>query len=351
MSTIKCGSCYGDIPEPTDKAPTCATCKTTFHFDNCSFITESSWKKRGAAQQNQWVCQFCNPNKRLSNANVNFINTPRTPNSSRDSAEASGSKKRCFDKIITSPPPQFTDLSSKCDYVLDLVINLTNRTNLVLEQLQAARSDIDELREHARVSDERIYELERVVKQVTAQNEELEYKSRQHDDYSRSENIIMHGVPETETDTEAMDIVIAASEAAKVKVSYQDIIACHTLRSAKGDTSKIVCRFVHRWQKHKVRTAINKAKFTSSVLNYAGEDREVFVTDHLSPQTARLYGEAKRTLHTKSGGQFEQVRIRSRKIMIKRNEASKEFELKTTAQLYNLQYQQGQMMDGVQVTQ
>lgn len=308
-------------------------------------------KKRGATQQSQWVCQICNPNKRLSNANVNFVSTQRTPVVTKDASDASGSKKRCFDAIVTSPPPQFTDLSSKCDYVLDLVINLTNRTNLVLEQLQSCRADVDELKERAKASEDRILELERVVSLITEQNGELEYKSRQQDDYSRTDNIILHGAPPTDTDTAAMDIIISTAETAKVKIGYEDINACHTLRSSKGDSSRIVCRFVNRWLKYKVRAAVNKAKFTSTVLNFAGEERPVFMTDHLSPQTSKLYGEAKGTLHVKSGGQYEQIWIQNRKIMLRRSEGTPEIELKTRAQLRNLQYQQEQRMDGIQASQ
>lgn len=355
MSKDKCGSCFGDILDPIETVPTCATCKTSFHFDFCSFNTQSSWKKRGAAQQLAWVCQICNPTKRLANSNVNFSLSQKTPtNQNANASDAPdstpGSKKRCWDAIITSPPPQFTDLNSKCDYVMDLVINLTDRTNLVLEQLQRSRSDIEDLKIQAKASDERIEKLEQTVQLLLDENAELKYKNRSAEDYSRAENLILHGVSKTKSDTEAMDVVIAAAKLAEVPVTRQDIIACHTLPSRQPGDGKIVCRFVNRWLRNRVHRSVNKTSITSVDLNIPGEKKDVFVTDHLSPATAQLYAEARRTLFAKSGGQFQYVQIRSRKIMLRTTKDAEPIELKSMGHLYALQDQQSQDMEGVQTS-
>lgn len=85
--------------------------------------------------------------------------------------------------------------------------------------------------------------------------------------------------------------------AAKVDVplALSDLDACHKLPAAKGP-AKIVVKFVSRFKRDAFFPNVRTAKLSHSACGWPavdGADKAIFVTDHLSPDTARLFAAAR----------------------------------------------------------
>lgn len=149
------------------------------------------------------------------------------PSSTEDATSAS--KKRCH-LAISSPPypiPQFTDAESKLDYVMDLTIKLMEKMDTVLDELRNVKSKLSDTKETVTRQSEMITQLQKQSMSDTLRISDLEYRNRALEDYTRAENIILHGVPTVKTDSEAVHYVVSAAKAVGINISDRDISACH----------------------------------------------------------------------------------------------------------------------------
>lgn len=379
MSFDNCGNCLEKLPADSKTLPTCSACECSFHYGGCSGNSEFTWKKKGPTNQGNWVCHFCKPNKRMPRSNTgiailtqrNLIDNTVTAVEQLTPTDADpASKKRCWDDVTspTQDTPTFPDLDSKCSFILDEVMKLSRKTSKVLEQLQEVKSDlaavqvkaaadsarIDRLEEMSKIHSQHISELKNKNAELETKNAELELKNRALEDYSRADNILVHGVPPMNDELNATDIVLTIAKAAKVNLSDLDLNACHYLKSAPGSSPRIICKLVNRWLKYKLLAAVNKAKFTTTDLQLPGEKQSIFLTEHLSPESSKILGEAKRTLWTRSGGTYEYVGVRNRRIYARVRKGDPSIEIRTSSQLQNLinlQSNRSQAMEVVQLTQ
>lgn len=292
-----------------------------------------------------------------SNTPVQTQNTNETTFSSNlqfPADENAGTSKKRPRTSFGSPQhviPEFDSIEAKLDYVMDLAITALKKQDQVFEELNAIRSDVAAVQHRTSELAVRVAVLEKKAENSAAKIIELEQKNRSLEDYSRANNLLFHGGPVVESDTEATKFVISVAKASEFVLTEQDIVACHTLGTPRNGTVKIVCRFANRWQKNKLVAAVKKAKLTTADipdLTIPGEPRKLFVTDHLSPDTARFLAEAKRILLTRFGGGYDYVWTKNRKVFIRTREKQPIIELKSYAQLYNLQSNQIQHMEGVQ---
>ena len=102
--------------------------------------------------------------------------------------------------------------------------------------------------------------------------------------YSRRDNIVVHGLPEQDGEC-ANDVIIAVAAAAGVVVTNGDISTSHRVgrpgNARGGKPRPIVARFVRRDQ----RTAILRSK--KKLKGHAAYNG-VFVSEQLSPMRAKL---------------------------------------------------------------
>lgn len=261
---------------------------------------------------------------------------------------------------LGSPPhqiPQFQDADAKLDYWMNLSITLLGKHdallekhNEVLDELRSLRADHTALQQRTNEYAARLEVMEKKADTDAATLAELKNENRLLQDYSRADNFILHGVPTVSNDSNPADVVMMVAKAVKFDLTYRDFSACHLIGAPRNGTCKIVCRFVNRWQRNQVLWAINKKKFTTSDFDMPGERRNVFVTDHLSPESAKLLAEAKQTLTVRFGGPFHSIWSHNRKIFIRRRDKEAPFELKSYAHLRSLQSSLPQHMEGVQLT-
>lgn len=353
MSSTSCPTCHELLPTDRDSLPICSRCHLTYHFGNCSAVNEPGWVKRGREAQANWVCHRCNPKKKMGNTNtpIQTQNTPDMSASSHFQFSADENSKKRPRTSPASPPyviPEFDSVDAKLNYVMDLAITALKKQDQFFEELRVVRSDLDAVKQRTSELAVRVSVLEKKVEGSDAKIFELEQKNRALEDYSRASNLIFHGSSVVKGDTEATDFVISVAKASNFELTKRDIIACHTLGVPKNGTVKIVCRFANRWQKNLLVAAIKEAKPTTTDLSIPGEPRKIFVTDHLSPESAKFLAEAKRILLTRFGGNYDYVWTKNRKIFIRTREKQPIIELKSYEHLYHLQSTQVQHMEGVQ---
>lgn len=371
MPPVICPDSSKELPLDPDNYPTCVQCKNTFHFEKCSGMDESAWAKRGSDRRLNWVCHRCNPDKNMSRSKSglsqqsqsqaapqpgvsNPVDTNVTPvrQNVLGSATDPASKKRAVEEIA-SPPlvlPEFDNLDDKLKYVLDFCLKtMASNVQLVLE-LRQFKDDMAASNERHAADAARITALEKAVRVESDKNADLELKVNALEDYSRADNLLLHGVPSTNSETEAMNVVISAAKVVGIVLQHRDFNACHSLGPRRSGSTRIVCKFVHRWLRNQVRGAVNKGGITTADLGFPGEPNRVFMTDHLSPDSAKFYGEVKSALSSKSGGNYDYIWTKNRKIFVKLRKGSPSIEITSITQVKNLQEQQNNQMDVVQST-
>lgn len=252
-------------------------------------------------------------------------------------AEATNAtKKRCRDALATPPLPQFENLEAKCDYVLDLVVKMMDRQSEVIEELWQVRFNLTASQEQAKKDSSRIVELEKISRADATRISELKYRNRALEDYSRAENLVLHGIPQARTEAEAVGFVISAAKFVGFDITHRDISACHAISTPRNGSGKIICRFVNPWLKDQIQFAVNRAKLTTEDLGLLGDKKGVHATDHLSPEMTKIFAEARRTLWTRFGGSFQFVWSRNRKVLVRRKKGDNTFEIRSMMHLQNL---------------
>lgn len=314
--------------------PRCMKCSFRFHFGKCSGNDAASWKKRGADGRKKWVCHLCNPSKNLSNSNTGV--TPAPSAHAGATVNDSVTVHQEDTDVESVELPQFADVDAKCDFIMKQVMQVMGKVTLVLDELRSVRSEITVIKEKANRDAIRITELEKIVDEKSAYIEEVDYKSRALEDYSRVDNLIFHGLPPASDEEEAASFVVKAAKFVGIEMSNRDICIAHSLRAARGGPVKLVCRFLHRWQRGKLQAAINSAKITTENLELPGEPQNIVAMDHLSPATSILYAEARNSLALRNGGEYEFVWMKNRRVFIRKREKEAVIEVKTMAQLDRL---------------
>lgn len=269
----------------------------------------------------KWTCHVCNPNKNLSKSNSGVF----APSEFVDPANATGTAADTDDDTSTvpqpEPVPQFNNAEEKMDYILSQVTMLVAQNATVLRELQRARDMAADAKRLAEVTASRVTQLEEQARLDACLITDLEYRNRALEDYSRVDNVIVHGLPHPQNEAEAFALIADVGKAIGIELSRQNISACHSLGRPQNGVGRIVCRFGKRWLRNQFQSTMNEKKITTAELenhDVPGEPRKIYVTDHLSPQTSHLYSEAKRLLAARFGGEYQQVFVRKRKVYARR---------------------------------
>lgn len=325
MAEKNCGICLDHINTELD-LPSCAKCRYKFHFGKCSGIDAASWPKSGADSKKRWTCHVCNPSKNLSKSNSGVF----VPSDFAGVSHFSGAPSDMEDDTEALPQPdplpQFANSEEKTDYMLSQLSTLVAQNAMVLRELQRARDVAADAKRLAEVNAFKISQLEEQSRIDYRTISELQYKNRALEDYSRVDNVIIHGLPHPKTEAAAFGIVFAVGKAVGQEVTYNNLSACHSLGRPQNGIGRIVCRFGQRWLRNRFQSAINEKKITTAQLDLTnleitdtnGEPTKIYATDHISPQTSQLYSEAKRLLAARFGGDFHQVFVRKRKVFARR---------------------------------
>ena len=120
---------------------------------------------------------------------------------------------------------------------------------------------------------------------LCAQMRTLTYENDRLQQYSRRENIRIHGVQEDRGETGEITEkkALAVLRATGVTVDDQDIAACHRVGKPRAGPKAIIVRFVSRRKRTQVMKSKKKLKEQSGM-------QKTFINDDLTTLRSRLYG-------------------------------------------------------------
>lgn len=341
--TKNCGICMETLDAEQD-LPSCKGCRYRFHFGKCSGIDAASWPKRGADSKKKWTCHVCDPSKNLSKSKSGVF----TPSDFADVQGAESNEDANISLPQPAPIPTFNSVDEKFDYILAQISMLVSQNTTMLRELQKNRDQTALTKRMAVENTVKIEKLHEQVRNDAVRISELEYKNRSLEDYSRVDNVIIHGLPHPKDSDDAFQLAFAVGKAVGVEINNNNLSACHALGRPQNGIGRIVCRFTQRWLRNKFQATINEKKITTSQLEREidCEPTKIYATDHHSPQTSFLYSEAKRLLSARFGGPFQQVYMRSRRIYARRFDGDAPLELRSLEYVRNLAAQRVHLTDG-----
>ena len=108
-----------------------------------------------------------------------------------------------------------------------------------------------------------------------------EFRQDELEQYSKWDNIIINGIPESEEES-TNDVVIKLAKDVGIEITHQNLSTSHRLGKPRGGKPRpIVAKFVRR----DVRTSILKSK---KELMKNPASRKIFIGEHLTPLRAKL---------------------------------------------------------------
>lgn len=125
--------------------------------------------------------------------------------------------------------------------------------------------------------------------ELAAENRHLSEKIEQLEQYQRSNNLEIKGVPE---EGDACDVVKRIGAFLDEPISDGDIDICHRVPTFRPLEKNLVVRFVQRSKRDKLLAKARKNKITTKDLDYGGSTAPVFINEHLTNSNKKLMGAA-----------------------------------------------------------
>lgn len=163
-------------------------------------------------------------------------------------------------------------------------------------------------------------ELKMELKSVKMVVEELEQ-------YTRNKNIQIDGIPE-EKDENLKQLMIDIGKKIQVEIEEKEIDAIHRIPSTikNKNALPIVVQFTTRQLRETIMTKVRKTKITTKDLNKGGEIKPIFINEHLTKTKKQIMFEARKIKFEKA---YKFLWSRNGKVLIRKDENSRVFELKT----------------------
>lgn len=127
--------------------------------------------------------------------------------------------------------------------------------------------------------------MEITIYEKNEEIEKLSYRINNLEQYSRSNNIEIREVAETE-DENINNIILKIAKKVKIQINESDIEIAHRMKKFQGKTPAIICKFKDRKMKE---SFLRRSKITVTNAEITGIERgKVFISDNLSPYFKHL---------------------------------------------------------------
>lgn len=141
---------------------------------------------------------------------------------------------------------------------------------------------------------------------------ELEDRIEVQEQYSRSNNVRIFGVPETEAEKVEEVVAKLCSEKLKVKVSAEDIDHSHRLKGKEGAHRPIIIRFCRRSVRDEIYRAKSKLRGTSIVIREdLTKERMCIIKNLVSKTSYKDVFTSNGNVFVKIAGNIEKIRTLS----------------------------------------
>lgn len=207
----------------------------------------------------------------------------------------------------------------------DQLRDIENSLNFNSDKIDDFLAEMGSIREKQKKLEDENEALKMKVKSMTIAMEDL-------DQYSRNKNIQIDGVPE-EKGENLRELVMDIGKKVDVDLDAKEIDVIHRIPSKNEKntrSSPIVVQFTTRQLREKILAGVRKSKITTKDLKKTGEERIVYVNEHLTRAKKQIMFEG-RKLKFEKGYKF--LWSRNGKIMIRKDEQSKVIELQNLEDL------------------
>lgn len=298
---------------------TCSLCAGQFDFP-CAGITEVGWRKLGD-RKTTWKCANCKTSAAASPRLDSLKIAPADSETILTELKRLSTQMEALPALVESVKAiqlelmelksirsEFSELKASFDFVGGDVKALTCRVSSLEQEIEAMKKS----REEVSVLQGRVAKLENQL--------------CENDQRSRMNNIEIKGVPMT-SDENLFTIVAKIGDFINYPIPKEQInyIARVPMRNDKHNKN-IICSVHNSYMKNDFVAAAKKHKtLNAGDLGLRGENR-IYVNDHLTYDNKILLNKTK--IRAKERG-FEHVWVRGCKIMLRKNDASPKYHIKS----------------------
>ena len=244
--------------------------------------------------------------------NVVSVHKPKGETSENDSEVMINGDK--LSKLLKN---MFDNFSKE---ILTEVSEIKQSINFMSAKFDEIHEEISKVKEEMKV-----IKKENIM--LKEENENLSFRLNEAEQYSRRENIVIYGIPDTQGEN-LYEIVKSISKVTGAENYDDDISITHRLPTSKGKTRPIVIRFSKRhsrdeWLKlFKEETKRHNVGFGIPLKKISDRFQSTGVVtagDHLTPWTRNLF---QKTKEATKDLRYKYAWIRDSKIYVRKNESS-----------------------------
>lgn len=291
MTSHPCKVCSKNLA-PSGEYVTCAQCSGKLHYDDCSGISQATWKAKSANKKKEWCCKNCRTP--TQNGSSSSHNGDGDRDKDRDNWLLSRIEDIINSKLL-SVNSQLEIISNNSKEIIDRIVNLELENAKLWDENRLLSDDNEKLRK-------RMYNIEF---EVEAQAQ-----------YSRRNNVVIRGVP-LEKEEKPVDLAKKIGSVCGLNLNNSDVDACHRLPSKDKSAPPFIMKFVSRLKKDEFLKSWKSKKPKQSAFG-GDENKKVFAEEHLTAFTADLLKET-RKLYNHG---YKYIWTKDCSIFIRRNEKS-----------------------------
>ncbi len=200
-----------------------------------------------------------------------------------------------------------------------------------VEIKNTVKSSKEELKKEINVLQKQIAELTvdkemkaKEIVELREENTKLNIRIEELENYSRRDNIVIHGLPEeqNEGEEELLNLINGVADSPGVPLQPYEIHAFHRLPTKEGKNKPVIVKLNNRQTKARLVRRSKQIKL-----------QNIFVNEYVSKQTNELFSAARLA---KKDGKFQFVWLKEGQVFVRREERSQEVKVKTMKQLEEL---------------
>lgn len=308
---VSCNTCGRGINK-RGQGVQCGKCSLSFHT-LCAKINDHQYQ---VLQSDFiiWHCEKCR---------AEHPSDTRTPLTSFEQLSGNLESIPWFETLKTKI---LTEINSKFDAILKSVTFCSDKISdfeLKMNQMNEKIKTIDNLQKENLDLKNKIATLDMRVNDM--------------EQYSKLNNLIIHNIPESRSEN-VLDVVKTIADRIGVPINSDEIDMAHRLKSnSTSNTSRpknIVVKFISRLTKERFLTSFRQNKnFSTSNLNIAGPDQQIFINEHLSQFNNQLFKDARHKL--KQNG-FKYVWTKNCRIFARKEDTSRIKSIQCTGDIEKL---------------
>lgn len=300
---VQCKKCS----EAVTFGAACCACKNEYHFQ-CVGVTEQGFRKLGDRKLT-WRCPNCK-------ADPQSVRSPITQSQSVPSTPG------CTLENIMAE-------ISKINLKLTPLINLAEDVKSIKNDLQDLKKQSSDISNQMSVMEARVQAIEvnqTILTEYTERITELEAQINDNDQWLRSNNVEIKGVP-MKANENLFDLVSKIGSVINYNVTKTQLNYVTRVPSRNSGLPKpIIVSFLNRYAKEDFIAASRISKGLTAANIGFGDSSRIYINDHLTMANKQLLTKAKQSA---KNCDFQFIWVKHSKIMARKNATSKVFQIRS----------------------